>query len=310
MKPNKVNYWLPITVLFVFLTTGCKKENNTVAELTTLPITSITSNTATGGGSVTSDGGSAVISRGVCWKTVAGPTIADQKTVDGAGIGDFSSTITDLLPNTAYHLRAYATNGEGTAYGNEVIFTTSLNTVTDIDGNIYHTVKIGNQFWLVENLKTTKYRNGDLIGTTTPATFDISDETSPKYQWAYDGNENNVATYGRLYTWHASNDTRNICPVGWHIPSDTEWETLIISLGGEEAAGAQLKNINGFNAQMGGYRYYTDHFLQLSINAHWWTSTATDDDFSYKIQLDNSDNSVFKTEFSKNYGLSVRCLRD
>jgi len=73
-------------------------------------------------------------------------------------------------------------------------------TVTDIDGNVYHTVKIGAQTWMVENLKTTKYRNGDLIGTTTPVTKDISSESTPKYQWAYNGDEKNVSLYGRLYT--------------------------------------------------------------------------------------------------------------
>jgi uncharacterized protein (TIGR02145 family) len=99
-------------------------------------------------------------------------------------------------------------------------------TVTDGDGNIYGKVIIGTQVWLTENLKTTKYRNGDLIGTTTPAGLDIYDEVTPKYQWAYAGNEDNVATYGRLYTWYAITDTRNVCPTGWHVPSDAEWLTL------------------------------------------------------------------------------------
>ena len=103
--------------------------------------------------------------------------------------------------------------------------------VTDIDGNQYNTVTIGNQVWMAENLKTTKYQNGDEIGTTTPATLDISGETSPKYQWAYNGSEANVNTYGRLYTWYAVADERNICPAGWHVPSDDEWKTLEMFLG-------------------------------------------------------------------------------
>src|SRR4029078_12512714 len=114
-------------------------------------------------------------------------------------------------------------------------------TVTDIDGNVYHTVTIGTQVWMVENLKTTKYRNGDLIGTTIPATLDISSESTPKYQWAYKGEESNVATYGRLYTWYAVADSRNVCPTGWHVPSDAEWTTLTTYLGGESVAGGKLK---------------------------------------------------------------------
>jgi uncharacterized protein (TIGR02145 family) len=98
--------------------------------------------------------------------------------------------------------------------------------MTDPDGNVYTSVTIGTQVWMVENLKTTKYRNGDLIGTTNPATLDISTEPTPKYQWAYEGNESNVVTYGRLYTWYAATDPRNVCPTGWHVPSDVEWTTL------------------------------------------------------------------------------------
>ena len=79
------------------------------------------------------------------------------------------------------------------------------NVIKDADGNVYTSVTIGTQVWMKENLKTTKYGNGDLIGTTTPATLDISLESTPKYQWAYEGNESNVNTYGRLYTWYCSN---------------------------------------------------------------------------------------------------------
>jgi uncharacterized protein (TIGR02145 family) len=117
-------------------------------------------------------------------------------------------------------------------------FTTQI---ADGDGNIYTTVTIGSQTWIRENLKTTKYPNGDLIGTTTPATLDISSETSPKYQWAYEGDDINVLIYGRLYTWYAATDSRKICPVGWHIPNDTEWTILITYLCGGGIAGGKLK---------------------------------------------------------------------
>src|ERR1035438_8500630 len=96
------------------------------------------------------------------------------------------------------------------------------NTVADVDGNVYKTVTIGNQVWMAADLKTTQYRNGDLIGTNSPATLDISSESTPKYQWAYAGDESNVATYGRLYTWFAATDSRNVCPVGWHVSTDAE----------------------------------------------------------------------------------------
>ena len=116
-------------------------------------------------------------------------------------------------------------------------------TFTDVEGNAFHFVKIGKQIWMKENLKTTKFSNGDLIGTTNPPTFDISEESNPKYQWAYDGNEDNVAAYGRLYTWYAITDSRNICPAGWHLPTNAEWDTLSFYLEGENVAGGKLKEI-------------------------------------------------------------------
>ena len=113
--------------------------------------------------------------------------------------------------------------------------------IKDIDGNTYKTVKIGKQHWMAENLKTTRYQNGDLIGTTTSLAIDISNESNPKYQWAYEGNESFVESYGRLYTWYAATDERNVCPKTWHIPSDEEWSILTSYLGGASVAGGKLK---------------------------------------------------------------------
>ena len=112
----------------------------------------------------------------------------------------------------------------------------SCNAQAEKKPTVYTTVTIGTQVWMAENLKTTKYSNGDSIGTTSPATLDISIESAPKYQWAYDGNESNVTTHGRLYTWYTVTDSRNVCPIGWHLPTDAEWSTLTTYLGGEGVA--------------------------------------------------------------------------
>jgi uncharacterized protein (TIGR02145 family) len=106
--------------------------------------------------------------------------------------------------------------------------TISFNFITcsDVDNNNYSIVELGAQVWMAENLKTTKYANGDLIGTTIPTSLDLTAEDLPKYQWAYDGIESNVNTFGRLYTWYAVTDSRKICPAGWHAPTDSEWTTL------------------------------------------------------------------------------------
>jgi len=199
--------------------------------------------------------------------------------------------------------------------------------ITDIDGNVYTSVTIGTQVWMVENLKTTKYRNGDLIGTTAPATLEISQEATPKYQWAYDDDENNVVTYGRLYTWYAVTDTRNVCPVGWHVPSDAEWTTLTTSLGGEDVAGGKLKeagtihwqapneaatNESGFTALPGGYRYFFgDYYHHIGNYGLWWSSTENSTaDAYYRTMFYGFTNVISYLYIYKQSGFSVRCLRD
>jgi uncharacterized protein (TIGR02145 family) len=201
-------------------------------------------------------------------------------------------------------------------------------TVTDVDGNVYNTVMIGTQVWMKENLKTTKYNNGDLIGTTSPATLDIYGEDAAKYQWAYDGNESNVATYGRLYTWYAVTDSRNLCPTGWHVPSDAEWTALTDYLTnngyGYEGSGGDIaksmassvgndqgsNNRSGFTALQSGCRLDDGTFVGVGFGGYWWSSTEdpTLNAYSREIYCDKS--SVFNYLNVKQYGFSVRCLKD
>ncbi|MEI6764736.1 MAG: fibrobacter succinogenes major paralogous domain-containing protein [Bacteroidota bacterium] len=327
--------------LVIMLAYGCKKASKDSKPtpkpaptptlhfpfLTTSAVTLITQTTASCGGNITSDSGSAVTARGVCWCTgYAIPTIANSKTTDGTGIGNFTSAITGLTPNTPYTVMAYATISSGTYYGIPISFSTQHgegSTVTDIDGNVYHTVTIGTQEWMVENLKTTRYRNGDKIGTTTPATLDISGEITPKYQWAYDGNESNVAVYGRLYTWYAATDSRNIAPVGWHVPTDAEWTTLIIYWGDSLTAGGKMKeagtthwhspntgadNSSGFTALPGGWR--GSNFAEVGWCGKWWSSTEYVTNCAWERTLFYGYTGVQRSWPYEFCGFSVRCVKD
>jgi uncharacterized protein (TIGR02145 family) len=213
-----------------------------------------------------------------------------------------------------------------------------VTTVTDIDGNVYQTVTIGTQIWMKENLKTTSYNNGDLIGTTTPPTLDIYDEIAPKYQWAYEGDEGNVETYGRLYTWYAAQDSRNVCPVGWHVPTDADWHTLALYLDPNATmnldesliAGGLLKesgtnhwespntgatNESGFTALPAGSRdslYLSPLFNDLGTFGKWWCSSEniTDDGIYRRMGYDR--NSLDRCAYTerKYRGLSIRCIKD
>jgi len=198
-------------------------------------------------------------------------------------------------------------------------------TVTDLDGNVYKTVNIGTQVWMKENLKVTRYRNGSVIGTTPSATLDVSSESTPKYQWAYNGNESSVVTYGRLYTWYVVTDSRNVCPTGWHLPTDAEWTTLTDYLGGAKIAGGKLKetgtahwqspntgatNETGFTALPGSYRSINGEFNHYGNYGGWWSSTEFNTYMAWPRYMTGIASYVGRYGYGKSIGFSVRCLKD
>ena len=218
-----------------------------------------------------------------------------------------------------------------------ILFNPNLtyDTLTDINGNTYHTITIGTQTWMASNLKVTKYLNGDLIGTTSNVTKDISSEDSPKYQWAYDGEEKNVAKYGRLYTWYTLADSRKIAPKGWHVATDAEWDileayvsenrgtspTLAKALAGSTDWAADtlkvaigndlsLNNSSGFSALPGGRRYSTGTFNGMGKFGYFWNTRQYDTSTAYYKIMGYSNNEMVKSNFSKKYGYSVRCVKD
>jgi uncharacterized protein (TIGR02145 family) len=198
--------------------------------------------------------------------------------------------------------------------------------VNDIDGNIYNIVKIGSQKWMKENLKTTHYRNGDSIGTTYPATKSYMNENTPKYQWAYDGDESSVPVYGRLYTGYVVTDNRKVCPTGWHVPTSNEWETLIEYLGGGMVAHGKLKetgtthwnspnsdatNESGFTGLPGGMRGETT-FEDKGISGHYWAANEQYPGWLYRLLLNYEpfETTYFLNSASPDNAWAIRCLED
>jgi uncharacterized protein (TIGR02145 family) len=297
----------------------------TTPVVSTSSVTGVATVSASCGGNITSTGGAAVTARGVCWSTSSTPTITDSKTTDGTGTGSFTSSITGLTENTTYYVRAYATNSAGTAYGNEVSFITLTSggtTVTDADGNVYPTVIIGTQEWMGENLRTTKYNDGTLIPKVTDDT-EWSELTSSGYCWYNDDSVAYSNLYGALYNWYTVN-TGKLCPTGWHVPSDVEWNTLIDYLGGVIVAGGKLKEIgtthwsspnteatneSGFTALPGGGRSYSGPYMYHGTFGMWWAANLDEPDYANFIGLtyDYGFVSVSTTDITN--GSSVRCLK-
>ncbi len=271
--------------------------------VTTIAVTSITHNSASGGGNVTDDGGSTVTARGVCWNTTGNPTISDEHTTDGSGTGTFTSTITGLTYNTSYYVRAYATNNACTSYGNQVSFDTDpwvcgLPFTDTRDGKTYNTVQIGDQCWMAENLNYYPSSGS----------------------WCYFNNANNCGFYGSLYNWGTA---LTVAPAGWHLPTDAEWTALTDYLGGESVAGGKIKstsswkspntgatNESGFTALPCGRRNPADLYYDLGEYAYFWTATEYDSSNAWNRRLNYDNAGVSRLNNHKSYGFSVRCVKD
>lgn len=209
-----------------------------VAVLTTTPVSQITQSTAISGGEISTDGGAAVSQRGICWSGTPNPTISGNRTQNGTGTGVFSSNLTGLNASTLYYVRAYATNPIGTAYGQQLQFTTpapfvcGTSQAMDLDGKSYTTLSlnltISGQLravcWFKQNLRVTRYRNGDPIPTgLDTASWRRATSgamASPNDSAVYD------SLYGKIYNWYAVADPRGVCPAGWHVATDNEYLAL------------------------------------------------------------------------------------
>jgi uncharacterized protein (TIGR02145 family) len=196
--------------------------------------------------------------------------------------------------------------------------------MTDIEGNVYSTIIIGTQTWMAENLRTTKFRNGDAIPEVTGNTDwkSLSSAAYCNYENTTDAVK--IATMGRLYNWFAVSDSRNIAPEGWHVATDADWIALITSLGGETIAGGKLKetgtthwispntgatNGSGFTAIPAGRREYdSGSFINNGFDGFWWTSSAYNPDYSWYYDLHYTFASINRANFHKQYGFSVRCV--
>jgi len=196
-------------------------------------------------------------------------------------------------------------------------------TLKDIDGNVYKTIKIGNQIWMAENLITDRFNNGNDITTTDPISLDISKEDNPMYQWIYPDVDTSKVKIGRLYTWYAVTDFRKLCPKGWHVPTDSDWNTLTSYLGGDSVAGAKLKetgedkwygsnetstNESGFTAIPGGYRYPIGTFSGYRRDASFWTSTESKGNYAFYRSLNYNNKNIYKDVYNKALAFSVRCI--
>jgi len=197
-------------------------------------------------------------------------------------------------------------------------------TMTDQQGNVYKTIVIGTQEWMAENLKTTIYRNGNAIANVT-GNNQWADLTTGAWCY-YNNNSQYDCPYGKLYNWYAVADSRNVCPTGWHVPTDAEWTTLTSFLGGETVAGGKMKstglqywlapndfatNESGFSGLPGGNRDgLNGYFYGVGYYGYWWSSPESSTTGAWYRYLSYDDGNAYRYGAYKRDGFSVRCLKD
>lgn len=196
-------------------------------------------------------------------------------------------------------------------------------TMTDQEGNVYKTITIGTQTWMAENLRTTTFRNGVAISEITDVTEWVNTSAAAYCTYNYTTSPDTVDTYGRLYNWYAASDPNNIAPSGWHVPTDADWTTLTEYLGTAEEVGGILKAAGtefwqspntgatdavGFTALPGGY--CSGNFVDFGNRGLWWSSTSSTTTEAFYRRLYYESTEFWRADFNKNYGFSIRCVKD
>jgi len=360
--------------------------NAPLPSVTTSSVSNISSQSALCGGNITYDGGTAVVERGVCWNTISNPTINDNRTFDfGGGIGSFDINFSGLQVNNTYYVRAFAVNNTGITYGNELSFiTTALNggiganllpdngycsndtisisscngqTSLTYNGYDYDLVEIGGQCWFKENLQTTSFRNGaPILSIDSAGQQMINCAPSPggyytecftsSYTWPSYDSVVYASDYGALYNKFAVTDPNELCPVGWHVPTDCEWMYLENTLGLTDAEqqatgirgsnqGGMLKDINywsspntwatdasGFSAKPAGN--YTIYNVLIGAGALDPGGAIPNYSSTYLLEnsgvfhtsdgymrvLSNNSGEIIREDDLFYYWSSVRCIKD
>ncbi len=301
---------------------------------------------------------------GFCWNTIGNPILnPNHKVVQNPGSGTFSYTLNQLSPNTTYYVRAYVKKSDGIpVYGNQLTFTTLHDlfingTPVTVDGTSYNTLVINGKTWMKQNLNATTYSDGSPIQVATDVAELGSLKVGAYCDYAFDSA--NGPIYGKLYNWYAvagiwnvasltiPTSRKKLAPVGWHVSTDADWDSLATGLGGENVVGKKLKdnsatstwdvstnygtNDSGFSALPGGLFYYhyelipaspgppptlpifLDKFVWKGKAAYWWTSSevgTTAPDLVWVRDVNCTSDELVKSSAVKNRALSIRCVKD
>lgn len=308
--------YIGITIALIML--SCSEQKEVVEpeiQLKTGAIKQIIHNSAECNGNSIFNANLRIIERGVCWNTKRNPTIENFHSLSNTDSSSFNCVLEGLVANTIYFARAFIVTDQSVIYGSEMEFKTSeelelvFDEYTDTrDGQVYEIVSIGNQTWFTENLN-----------------YEIENS------WSYDENADFGNTYGKLYLWETA---KEVCPTGWHLPTDDEWIQLELFLGMnpeeiklvDDIRGANIvekmkseegwgnsgngNNSSGFNVLPGGSRCEHGHFAGVEVFARFWTASPNGDTRAWMRMFSSDDEQVIRGRMPSISAVSVRCVRN
>jgi uncharacterized protein (TIGR02145 family) len=263
-----------------------------------------------------------IVEKGIVYSTATNPSILSAKSTTGAGMGILKVSLTNLTAGTTYYARSFVKSSALILYGEEKVITTPISNaevVADVEGNTYPIISIGTQTWMKENLRTSKYRNGDIIQNILNERQNVISGAQSSY--LDDLYYNPI--FGKLYNWFAATDLRGICPIGWHMPSADEWQVLRNFLG--DRPGTQLKenntnywdqrwqdtptNSSGFSARGSGI-FYSYISRELRESGRFWSNISYDNDNALVRTLFVDQTEFSSSTLGKGNQISIRCLKD
>lgn len=341
---------IPSAAIIAFCLIGCKKnEPEGILSIKTNEVEIQSEGIYMLKGTIVITGDKLIAEHGFCWSESPDPETSGKIVHLGprSAEGSFTALISDIQPGRTYHVKAFASCDMITYYGEDKSFQTPADLIPpliDIDHNIYHPVKIGDQIWMGENLRVTHYPDGSPVQRITERNeWFFMPWYNPAYCWY--GNSGNIAVaYGNLYTWPAamhinakdqvkSGQIQGVCPDGWHLPDDEEWKKLEMYLGmrPEEAEaekwrgekeGGKLKypdmwmtpnigatNETRFSAIPAGWRDGAGDFGNIEKSVRFWSSSIRGD-YAWMRQLDNNSSRIFRGTTGVYEGLSIRCIKN
>jgi uncharacterized protein (TIGR02145 family) len=300
-------------------------EIKSVPEVETLETEEVTSSTALLKGNIVSDGNESITQAGFCFGLNDNPDSEDTCVETDDLTGSFQTEVTALVPETTYYVRAFAANSLGLSYGESVSFTTSRfvcgDGYSDIEGKVYSTVQIGDQCWMSQNLRVSRYNDGTVIPEITLSN-PVAWSTNDTGAWSfYDDDEDNNTPYGKLYNYYVVANEKNVCPVGWKVPTDQEWGVLSTFLGANAARKMKSTsgwrdsgngtNDSGFNVFPAGRKGVTGtEYTEILMAARFWTSTENNQNNGWIYRITYDSDELQRDYNQKGNGFSIRCMLD